>query len=42
MKTIKVDNGVITKEIEESKLQEHLDKGFKVVEEEKSKKKADK
>ena len=32
----------ITKEIEESKLQEHLDKGFKVVEEEKSKKKADK
>ena len=42
MKTVKVDNGVITKEIEESKLQEHLDKGFKVAEEEKPKKKADK
>ena len=42
MKTIKVDNGVITKEIEESKLQEHLDKGFKVVEKEKPKKKDDK
>ena len=42
MKTIKVDNGVITKEIEEGRLQEHLDKGFKVVEEEKPKKKADK
>ena len=26
MKTVKVDNGAITKEIEESKLQEHLDK----------------
>ena len=37
MKTVKVDNGVITKEIEESKLQEHLDKGFKVVEKEKPK-----
>lgn len=38
MKTIKVDNGVITKEIEEIKLQEHLNKGFKVVEKEKPKK----
>ena len=38
MKTVKVDNGAITKEIEESKLQEHLDKGFKVVEKEKPKK----
>ena len=38
MKTIKVDNGAITKEIEESKLQEHLDKGFKVIEKEKPKK----
>ena len=38
MKTIKVDNGAITKEIEESNLQEHLDKGFKVIEKEKSKK----
>ena len=38
MKTIKVDNGAITKEIEESKLQEHLDKGFKEVQKEKPKK----
>ena len=42
METVKVDNGATTKEIEESKLREHLDKGFKVVEEEKPKKKADK
>ena len=33
MKLIKVDNGAVTKEIEESKLEEHINKGYKVVEE---------
>ena len=33
MKLVKVDNGAVTKEIEESKLEEHISKGYKVVEE---------
>ena len=33
MKLIKVDNGAVTKEIEESKLEEHINKGYKIVEE---------
>lgn len=39
MKLIKVDNGAVTKEIEESKLEEHISKGYKlVIEKEKPKK----
>ena len=33
MKLVKVDNGTVTKEIEESKLEEHISKGYKIVEE---------
>ena len=33
MKLVKVDNGAVTKEIEESKLEEHISKGYKIVEE---------
>ena len=31
MKLVKVDNGVVTKEIEESRLEEHISKGYVVV-----------
>ena len=31
MKLVKVDNGAVTKEIEESKLEEHISKGYVVV-----------
>ena len=31
MKLVKVDNGAVTKEIEESKLEEHINKGYVVV-----------
>ena len=31
MKLVKVDNGAVTKEIEENKLEEHISKGYKVV-----------